>query len=47
MLDAIWPRILQKPYAGQPPALLRWLKLHEPDVYARIGAALSARLQFE
>lgn len=43
VLDAIWPRILQKPYAGQPPALLRWLKLHEPDVYARIGAALPAK----
>src|SRR6266545_2324196 len=40
VLDAVWPRVLQTPYAGQPPALLRWLKLHEPDVYARIGAAL-------
>ncbi len=43
VLDAIWPRILQVPYAGQPPALLRWIKLHEPEVYARIGAALPAK----
>jgi L-xylulokinase len=43
VLDAIWPRILHTPYAGQPPALLRWLKQHEPDVYARIGAALLAK----
>jgi L-xylulokinase len=41
--DTIWPRILQKPYAGQPPALLRWIKLFEPDVYARIGVALLAK----
>jgi L-xylulokinase len=41
--DAIWPRILQTPYAGQPPALLRWLKLHEPAAYARIGAVLLAK----
>ncbi len=40
LLDAIWPRILQTPYAAQPPALLRWLKLHQPEVYARIGAVL-------
>ena len=40
LLDALWPRILQTPYAAQPPALLRWLKLHEPAVYARIGAVL-------
>jgi L-xylulokinase len=37
---AVWPRILQTPYAGQPPALLHWLKQHEPEVYARIGAVL-------
>ncbi|MEO7912744.1 MAG: FGGY-family carbohydrate kinase, partial [Roseiflexaceae bacterium] len=43
VLDAIWPRILQTPYAGQPPALLRWIKLHEPGIYARIGAALPAK----
>src|SRR3954454_1655326 len=43
LLDAIWPRILQTPYAGQPPALLRWVKLHEPEVYACIGAALPAK----
>ncbi|MDQ2998680.1 MAG: carbohydrate kinase, partial [Chloroflexota bacterium] len=43
VLDAIWPRILQRPYAGQPPALLRWIKQHEPQVYARIGAALPAK----
>jgi L-xylulokinase len=40
VLDTIWPSILQTPYAGQPPALLRWLKQREPDVYDRIGAAL-------
>jgi L-xylulokinase len=40
VLDAVWPRILQTPYAGQAPALLRWLKLHEPAVYTQIGAAL-------
>jgi L-xylulokinase len=38
--DVVWPRILQPPYAGQPPALLRWLKIHEPVSYANIGAAL-------
>jgi L-xylulokinase len=43
VLDAIWTRILQTPYAGQPPALLRWLKRHEPLVYDRIGAALLAK----
>jgi L-xylulokinase len=43
VLDTIWPRILQTPYAGQPPALLRWLKLHEPALYDRIGAALPAK----
>jgi L-xylulokinase len=40
---AIWPRILQPPYAGQPPALLAWLKRNEPERYARIGAALLAK----
>jgi len=40
---AIRPRILQTPYAGQPPALLRWIKQHEPEVYACIGAALLAK----
>ena len=43
VFDAIWPRILQTPYAGQPPALLRWVKQHEPEIYARIGAALPAK----
>jgi L-xylulokinase len=43
VLDAIGPRILQTSYAGQPPALLRWVKQHEPGVYARIGAALPAK----
>jgi L-xylulokinase len=39
----IWPRTLQQPYAGQPPALLRWLKLYEPATYARIGTLLLAK----
>src|SRR5690242_3651287 len=43
VFEAIWPRILQQPYAGQPPALLRWVKQHELDVYAQIGAALAAK----
>jgi L-xylulokinase len=43
VLDAIWPRLLQTPFAGQPPALLRWLKLHEPEAYARIGAVLMVK----
>jgi L-xylulokinase len=41
--EAIWPRILQPPYAGQPPALLRWLKRYEPERYGRIGAVLLAK----
>jgi L-xylulokinase len=40
VIDAVWPRIFQTPYAGQPPALLRWLKLHEPTAYDQIGAVL-------
>lgn len=40
VLDAVRPAIGQTPYAAQPPALLRWLKLHEPAAYARIGAVL-------
>jgi L-xylulokinase len=40
VLDAVWPRTLQRCYAAQPPALLRWLKLHEPEAYARVGAVL-------
>src|SRR5262245_40418732 len=43
LLDTLWPRILQTPYAAQPPALLRWLKLNQPEVYARIGAVLLAK----
>jgi L-xylulokinase len=43
VLDTTWPRTLQAPYAGQPPALLCWIKQHEPEVYARIGAALLAK----
>lgn len=39
-LARLWPRTLQRPYAGQPPALLRWLKEHEPETYACIGAVL-------
>src|SRR5262249_44173662 len=43
VLATIWPRILQTPYAGPPPALLPWLKRHDPDVYNRIRAALLAK----
>jgi L-xylulokinase len=43
VLEAVWPAILQVPYAGQPPALLRWLKLREPEAYARVGAVLLAK----
>jgi L-xylulokinase len=40
VLEAVWPLVLQTPYTGQPPALLRWLKQHEPAVYSRIGTVL-------
>jgi L-xylulokinase len=39
----VFPQTLQSLWASQPPALLAWLKRHEPDVYARIGAALQCK----
>ncbi|GAB4201648.1 MAG: FGGY-family carbohydrate kinase [Roseiflexaceae bacterium] len=41
--ERLWPQILQSPYAAQPPALLRWLKQHQPERYRRVGAVLLAK----
>jgi L-xylulokinase len=38
--DACWPDTLQTLWPAQPGALLRWLKLNEPGVYAQIGTVL-------
>jgi L-xylulokinase len=38
--DRAFPLIYQSFWAAQPPVLLAWLKRHEPEVYARIGAVL-------
>jgi L-xylulokinase len=38
--ERAFPKTLQSLWPAQPPVLLAWLKRHEPQVYARIGAAL-------
>jgi L-xylulokinase len=38
-----FPLILQSFWAAQPPALLAWIKRSEPEIYARIGAALPCK----
>lgn len=37
------PRTMQSIWAGQPPALLAWLKAHEPESYARTRWVLSCK----
>lgn len=37
--DSAWNYSMQQVWAGQTPALLRWMKENEPDAYARIGTA--------
>jgi L-xylulokinase len=39
----LWPRLLQQLWAGQPPALLRWIKQHQPERYRQIGSVLLAK----
>ncbi|MBZ0280398.1 MAG: carbohydrate kinase [Anaerolineae bacterium] len=36
----IWQKTYQQLWAAQPPALLAWLKAHEPENYKNIGAIL-------
>ncbi len=36
----VWPTTLQALWPGQPSALLRWLKLNEPEAYRQIGTPL-------
>lgn len=43
LAERLRPRLLQRLWAGQPPALLRWIKQHEPERYRRIGAVLLAK----
>ncbi|CAM3502735.1 L-xylulose/3-keto-L-gulonate kinase [Vibrio aerogenes CECT 7868] len=38
--EKIYPLTLQTLWTGHPVSLLRWIKLHEPGVYRRIGAIM-------
>lgn len=39
----IWQKTFQQLWAAQPPALLAWLKAHEPENYKNIGAILMCK----
>ena len=41
--DRLFPPTFQSLWPAQPPALLAWLKRHEPECYARIGAVLTCK----
>lgn len=42
-VSLLWNRTHQHVVASQAPVLLRWLKDHQPEIYERIGAVLSAK----
>jgi L-xylulokinase len=41
--NQVFPYTVQSLWAAQPNALLAWIKRHEPEVYARIGAVLMCK----
>lgn len=43
VFDSLWGRTYQQIWAGQPPALLAWLKAYEPETYEKIGTVLQSK----